>query len=406
MNAFHPNDLSSGKMPDADWSFLKKEAPSIPLRLILCLLFLILSVCPVLLFAYPLSGQAVLYGSAGICLVSLLAQALMLKRAPGLFAHGLTLFLVGTLLGSVLPAALCAVFLSSVTLFCYLGLFAPSPLLALLPLTAYGISCALCSDPFLAALSLFCMPAALLLLWSVRTVRSRTSVVCTVGFGVILSLAVTLVLYLLLNHHGLSAEGIHSLTEALRTALQSALASGWDTVETTLGTALGEQDLRAISETLVNTFFNFLPAILVLLAMALAFASDTAMIRILRGKKGSGSVTIPMMLFDMSLPSAVVFFLALLLSLMLNNPETALYATAAQNLLLILAPGMLMVAWMFFGALLFAKIPSCLGVLIYLALMFLIFSFAAYLLPLAAALGAGVTLYQQIRRALQKKRNS
>ncbi len=388
-----------------DWSAFRKKRPSLATRLLLSLILLALSVYPVVLLAFPLSETATLGISAVACLFSLLGQSLMLKKTPGLFSHTLTLLLVGILSGSIVLPALCGAFLTAVTVFVYLGICAPSPLLLLCPLAAYGISAALSTAPFLSFLSLATLPTALLLWNSVRRARSRNSVVAWMSFGILGTAAVGGCLYVLLTYHTLSAELLRSLLDSAREALTTELANRFDLVETTLGTVLSADDLLSISETLVTTFFNFLPAFVILAAMALSWWTDTALLRVLRGAGAPKAATVSMMLFDMSLPSAVVYFLCLLLSLMLDTPDTGLYSVAAQNILLILAPGMLMVAWMFFGALLLSKLPSCFGILIYMLVIYLVLQFSAYLLPLAAALGAGVTLYQQIRFLLANRKS-
>ena len=167
-----------------------------------------------------------------------------------------------------------------------------------------------------------------------------------------------------------------------------------------------DADAATYAGGLIDRIFNYLPALVVILFNLLAWMLHSAMMRVALGNELPKKKAAKMLSFDMSMISALLYFLALFLSLFLaSDSKGALYGAAAGNLYLALLPGMLMTAWIAINALLWDRTPSCLSVVIQLLILFLLFNFPTVMLPLTAAFGAAVVIVGRIRRYLGEKQS-
>ncbi len=356
--------------------------------------------------ALLLSGYSRLGGiqTLGLLLtaVSIIAQIRLTHSVMGAIGHIVILSSIALLGGSPFLSGLFGALLSaccSFSVFCRHGGGAYAPAL---PLLSYGISALILQDPIPAALSLIVLPPALMLLLCLRTKAARIPAICRISVAV---LAGALPVVGLAIHHQvgtLSMASLRQFLEDIRLGAANAFAESIAIAGIPLGT---NSDTAEYANALVNALFNVFPALIVIAAMLVAYGIHSAALRCLIGQGEDLHTLKKMISFDMSLTSALLYFAAMLLSMILVGEQTALFGAVAQNLYLILAPGMLMTAWIAMNALLFAKAPSCFSTIVYFGILLLLFNFPSIMLPLAAAFGAGVVILGRIRLR-QNKKNS
>lgn len=380
--------------------------------------------------AHPVSPRAELWWAGCIFLVTAIGAALLLSgytRVGGIQTLGLALTVVSVIaqirlthsmsgaLGHIVVLAILAFFagapylsgllgslLSACCAFCIFcrrggGVFAPA-----LCMLAYALSALILTDPIRAALSLIILPPALILLLCLQTKTPRISAICRISVS-LLAVAIPVAGWVLHRRLGsLTATAFRAFLDEIRLGAANALTESFAITGLPLGTST---DAASYAEALVTALFNVLPALTVILAMLVAFGIHSAALRCLIGQGEDQQSLKTMISFDMSLTSALLYFAAMLLSVILVGEQTALFGAVAQNLYLILAPGMLMTAWIALNALLFAKAPSCFSTLLYLGIVLLAFNFPSVMLPLAAAFGAGVVILGRIRLRLNKNKS-
>lgn len=354
--------------------------------------------------ALSLSGRfgerGTLLLGVGLTALSMAAQARLARSAANALGHIVTLALIAFFLGSPVLAGILGATLSaccSFACFCRWGgrAFAPA-----LPLLSFLLSALILRDPILGALSLTVLPPALTLLLCLRKRTSRIPAICRLSVT-LLAVALPTVGYFLYRHLGsLSYSALRLFLDEVRLGATAALTEALELTGTPLGVNV---DAAVYADTMVSALFNVLPALTVIGAMLISYGIHTAALRCLIGQGEDKEILGKMLSFDMSLVSALLYFAALLLSLILVSEQTALFGAVAQNVYLILAPGMLMTAWIAMNALLFSRAPSCLSTLLYFGVVFLLFQFPTIMLPLASAFGAGVVILGRIRLRPNKK---
>ena len=335
-----------------------------------------------------------------LAILSVVAQTRLIRSFAGTLGHFFLILMLALFLGSPYLAGLFGATVSACCSFCFFcrkggGAYAPA-----LAILSYGLSAVILFDPLRAALSLLSLPLACALLLCLRGGVARIPAICRLT-GTVLAVAIPAGALILRRHLGsLSAEAIRLFLDRVRLGATDALTDALLSTGSTLGLSV---DAASYAETMVTALFNVLPALTVILAMLLAYAVHSAALRCLIGQGEEKETVGKMLSFDMSLVSAILYFLALLLSFLLVGERTALLGAVAQNVYLILVPGMLMTAWIAMNALLFARAPSCLSTLIYLGVIFLIVNLPAIMLPIASAFGAGVVILGRIRLRLNQK---
>lgn len=223
--------------------------------------------------------------------------------------------------------------------------------LAFIPIAAYGLVLVLCRDPWLALAALIPFPAAAALAFGTRAgaeredAPGRVGVICLTSLclgGAILGLS-ALLLY---RHLGsLSLSHLRDWLDGLRTSLANTLV---DTYQQLADLFVEEGQTppftvptEAQALDTINSIINISPG------LAVAFCNIGAAITqcILHGELSSfgygESVKGRVRLFRMSLMSGIVFLVAGLITLFTASGES-LVGTVAENIFLILEPGLLL----------------------------------------------------------------
>lgn len=373
-----------------------------PECLLLCLFYVagaaLLPILPLL----PVTNIVRLVFAVSVVLLSIAAQIRMLGSFPAALGHTLTLLIVAFLFDSPLFAALLGTLITSVSALTKLFLCKSAPWLFLLPLAAYGISFGILRAPLAAALCLASFPCGWVAASLLQKERARVSSICRIALTIGSVAAVALAIGILRSYGTITASVIRDLVEQLRLGAIGALTTSLDVVGQTLPI---NTDASSYATQVVNTLINYLPALPIILCCLLGWILHTAVMRVAMATGLPQQSAARMMSFDMSAVSAIVYFSAFFLWMLLSSKETMLYGTLAGNLCLSLLPGMLVTAWIAIQVLLLTRTPSCLSVILYLVILLLTVNLPVLMLPLIAAFGATVILVGSIRRYLSEKKS-
>ncbi len=222
------------------------------------------------------------------------------------------------------------------------------PWLPLIPLAAYGVTAVLSRDPLGAIMVLLPWPTAWALAVGTRRSAqseggpSRVSVIC--GTALVLGL-------------GLAAFGLLSVYRTLGTLEPAVLFERLEAVrEGIVQSFLQFEPPADIDPELlehwknlmsyanlreaVNSGFNLLPGIAVAAVLILTAACQTIQLAALHAFGYGESVTNRVKEFSMSVVSCVVFLVAYLMVILENSTVSSLTGTVAQNITIILMPGL------------------------------------------------------------------
>lgn len=278
--------------------------------------------------------------------------------------------------------------------------------LAFIPLAAYGLSLILCRDPLLSLLSLLPFPAAAALAFGTRAAADgredapgRVGVICLTSLC--LGVCTVGVAFLLLGRHlgTLSPTHLSEWLESLRTSLSRAIVEIIQQVvdalpeqtsgEVALITVPTEEEARNT----VNSFINIFPGMAIALCNIFAALGQVILHGCLTAFGYEASVRGQVRRFRMSIMSCLVFLVAAIITIVtsLTSRDSTLVGTVAQNISLILQPGLILI-----GVLRVFTRPArrvgCLSFLLLLMLPFLLL----YASPLVAAYAAVATILDAI----------
>lgn len=251
--------------------------------------------------------------------------------------------------GSFDIAAMWLALLCAIGFFALLLAVADKPVLtrlAFIPLAAYGIALAVSRDPLLSLASLVPFPAAAALAFGTRASAAREDGPGRVGVLCMTSLCLGVATLgmsaLLLNRHlgTLSPTHLNTWLDGIRTSLSSQLAE--------ISKLLADQipQMSTISEAqaldIVNSAINVFPGCAVVLCNLCAALAQVILQGSLCAFSYGDSVKGRVRLFRMSLVSSVVFLIAGIFSLimLLASSDSSLAETVAENIVIILHPGL------------------------------------------------------------------
>lgn len=337
----------------------------------------------------------------GICGIVLLARLAGTYRAILVYSAilGVTV-LCG---GSLLPVGIFAAFASASCVYAFLLLKRYSHVLWGLPLLPVIFVSLAAPSPVFIVLSLAVPACALPLAYSVKNRLGRIGAVCRLSFG-ICALAVAVLAAAVYELQGeLSISAAKELADTLRGQLISLLSEAVSELNAATGLGITDGDIGAYVTTAVDSLFNLLPAIVITVGNVLAYVIHSLFLGIYCVTDEERKNSVEMLTMEMSLTSAIVFILSLVLSLTLVSDSTALYGTAAENILVILCPGLILMALSALRAFIFRKKPSCSGTLIYLLIIFLLASFSAVAFIGVALAGAILVIVTHILSARSDK---
>ncbi|MBO5415243.1 MAG: DUF2232 domain-containing protein [Clostridia bacterium] len=385
----------------------RKLKMSDKLRLpLLCAAYLLLTLyLPVVLF-FDIPMIALQGISVASALISLFAFAILSRRPRLAVSYALTLVLSFVLLG-ILLCGMLASLIGSILILAYLLItqkrFAFKLAWLLPALVSYLGASALLGSFALSAIALFHLPAAILLAYSFGRGQDRISVICKTSAGIVLSIAaVAAAVYI--SRYGTNFSIIAQVADSARNYLTNILSQMLYTVYNEIA-ELSMTDATTLATAAVTATFNLLPAIIVIVSNILAFYLQSMMINIFIHDEEDKEKRRNMTLFDMSVVSAVIFLIAFFASLILSRNEVSVWSVTADNISLILMPGLVLTAILALRRFTFGKKGSCGGVLIYFAIIFLIFYLPSIMLTIASIAGATVIILNSITQKMHNKKN-
>lgn len=333
------------------------------------------------------SGWLATATAVAVCVLSIL----VLARLSGSFAHivgyAVILGLFVLFGGAIIPTGIFSAFVSATCVFAYLLLEKRTPFVWGLPLIPVILSLLITRTLYGAALSVSALPCSLLLAYSVKNKLDRGGAVCRISLGICISVIAVLAITVYTGYGELSMQAVQAFIDELRESITELLSSTVSDVGEILGIELAGTDTESAIASVVASLFNLLPAIIITLGNITAYIVHSLYLSVTYSSEEKRKEAIPMLSLNMSLVSAVIYIFALILSFSLVSDSTAIYGTAAENVLLILAPGLILTA---LGALraFTAKKGSCLGTLAYLGVVFMLISLSVYAIIGVALAGA------------------
>lgn len=270
-------------------------------------------------------------------------------------------------------------------------------ILCLLPVAAYLAAFFLRGDAVNALLTLLPLPVAIVAAVAVRHCTPFTASVAAltgiVAAGLLVAGGVTLLLFDLFDITLLPA-----FLEALANGLTDLLHENAALyAEAGLALEISPVDIRNMLAMLTNLS----PALFILIAMVIAYYTWRTLSVLLVSFGALPRMPRLLVTPTMSATAALLFLLAQLVSLVANAETATVTGAVAQNLALILEPGLALV-----GARQLTRRDgsrSCLSVLLLFALVYLIFNNPAAALAVAALLGAVHVLIEAFGNAKNKK---
>ena len=373
-------------------------------RLTLCLYFVLAcSYVPLCLFL-DINGVAASAISLAVCVLGVFAMS----RAAGTFKAvigfaiilGLFLFFGG----SLVPAGIFSAFASAACVYAHMHLRSPSPFLWGLPLIPLIITLLTVGSLSAAAISLITLLPALALVYSIKNSLGRVGAICRISAGICVMTVVTFLLAVYSSFGEISFASVKQTVDAAKGLTEQMLVAVAHEAES----ALGASDALPINieETVsyaTGLAFNVLPAVIVIFANMIGYILHSMMLSIEYVTVEDKKKALPMMAFEMSVVSAVVFLVSLVLSLILTSGKSELYGAAAENIMFILIPGLVLTALGGLRVLTMKKGPSCLGTLVYMGAIFLIASLNSFVLIAVSVAGAILIIVSHVAQAKSEK---
>ena len=300
---------------------------------------------------------------------------------------------------SIFPAAILCGLVFTVSEGSFLIAIQPKQRLAalpIIPLLSYGLTLLLSKDPVASLTVLIPWPAAWALAAGTRRSAERedgpgrTGVICATALAFGLAVAVLPTVSLLRNLGAPSPAALAESLEELRLALILELHTRPmpDGLTPELMEMWKEMTTYANAENAVNSIFNLLPAICVVTALVFAAACQTIQHAALRTFGHEACVTDRVKTFEMSLISCVIFLVAYLAVILDNGTLSSLFGTVAQNIYVILLPGLALAGLLRVTRSLTKKGPRAMGCLFYVMILaFCLLFFAPVVLAAVEVIG-------------------
>lgn len=266
----------------------------------------------------------------------------------------------------------------------------------IVPILAYAASLALTRDPVVAAAALVPFPAMLALALGTRSSAAkedgltRVGVICltSLALGVTLLAAIALLVFTQLGT--LSLDALAAEIEALREALIHDITSAEipEEMDPEMVAELEKLLTYSGAQNMVNSVFNLLPALFVVAVNLIAATAQMIQHATLRIFGFEESLTDRVRAFRMSLISCIVFIVAYFIFFAESEEASTLAGTVAQNVYMILMPGLALAGMIRITGALTRKGPRGLGCLFYVILIIpCLFIFAPFVLAACEVIG-------------------
>lgn len=247
----------------------------------------------------------------------------------------------------------------------------------MIPIAAYAAALAVTRDPVGAAAVLIPFPPMLVLALTTRRAAAseegptRVGVICATALALGISVAVLTASGLYMQLGSLSPDILMGFMEELRAALIEGITSAEipEGLAPEMVEQLEEMKTYSNAQNVVNSVFNLLPALFVVVVNIISAVVQMMQHASLRTFGYGDSVSNRVRAFGMSLISCIVFLAAYLVVFLGGSDTSSLAGTIAQNVYVILLPGLALAGVIRIMSGLARKGPRHLGCLFYLFLL-------------------------------------
>ena len=139
---------------------------------------------------------------------------------------------------------------------------------------------------------------------------------------------------------------------------------------------------------MIKLSFNFFPAIFTIILFIVSYIIHSLYVSVISPTVTDTAEITNAITFHMSVAAAVLFLVSYVAALVLDYEGLHLYAAAAQNLYMILFPGLTLITFGTVRSLAKGHNASCLGSILYIAIYAMLFFFTSVTLVLASFAGA------------------
>lgn len=266
----------------------------------------------------------------------------------------------------------------------------------LLPILAYAISAAVSRDLIGSVAALVPFPPMIVLALGTRHSAekedglTRVGVICATSLTLGLSLGAMIALSVYRQLGTLEFSALLDALESTRLAFINEITS------LEIPPELGEEAVAemkemisyANAENMVNSVFNLLPALAVVAVNLIAATVQTLQHATLRTFGHEACITDRVKAFRMSLISCIVFLVAYLVAFLEGTDASTLTGTVAQNIYIILMPGLALAGLIRITSSLARKGPGGMGCMFYLIILLpCLFLFAPFVFAAVEVIG-------------------
>ena len=316
---------------------------------------------------------------------------------PTVITAAIAFFFIGAT-----TTALVISFMVSICLIAHVLLFADNTaakaMCVISPVASYAIAVVVIGGFAVSTTALIPLVAALALYYAVSQNLHKVSAICHMSAGMLIFIcAIVAIRYVAL--HGTDLAVAKEAIEAFREALTDLTAQMLMSVATELSeiAEISMTDATELATVSVNATFNLLPAIIIVIANVASFFTHSMMMATTFSEKEPSPTLKNMMLFEMSLISAIGFMAFAILGLAFVKSDVSVWLVTAENVVIILMPGMILTAIMMLRGLT-ATAKGCAPSLIYFGIIFSMLYIPAVMLPLVSVAGAVTVILNNIAK--------
>lgn len=333
------------------------------------------------------------------------AFARLSRRGKGVISYVLILVACFMFLGTII-CGLAASFVGSAYILSYMLVSFKSKrdkLLAFVPaILSYIISAVLLANPAYAAVSLAYIPASALLSYAFSKKLGRISSICHTSVGIVLTLVLAAAAVYSASY-GTDLSMISSAFDSAKASLHELISETFYAIYNEIGYELSSFDSAELASVIVNTAFNLLPAIIIVISNVIAFILQSMLASCFINNDTPKEEIRNMVAFDMSIVSAIVFLVAFLVAAIFSN-EISVLSVTAENIAIILMPGLIFTAVIALQGIIFGKNASCFGIIVYFAAILMFFYIPSIMFTVSALAGSVIVILNNVAKSKANKK--
>ena len=275
----------------------------------------------------------------------------------------------------------------------------------------FAIAYVLTESLLLCLASIVFLPVSLALYLSFEKKMQRVGAVCAMSTTLGIAIILLFLAFIYKTEGAVSFDILRSFFDALKSELIVTVTNALVLASEQLEAGISTPDALEITTSAVTLIFNLLPAVLTVLLFIVSYVTHSLYISVISHTVDDNKEIIHAISFKMSVTSAILFLVAFFVALILDYEGEGMYAAAAQNIYMMLFPGLSLITFGFFGSLTKKKGASCLTSLIYFAIFGLVLfipriaaEIAAAVISISAFVGAVLVIISAIKSKTNNNR--